>query len=91
MRRYLAGLYLSNVLLLGFSVAWLVLIFIPLLIASDHAMGLWYENNLVILTLEAAGCAVAIGWSMSRVVVYMKRQARICRKRPVDKEHYVKQ
>lgn len=89
MRRHLAGFYLSNILLLGFSLAWLVLIFIPLLIASNHAMGLWYEDNLVVLGLEAAICVFGIVWSISRVIVYMKRQASIYRERRMGNEHYV--
>lgn len=76
MKRYLATLYLSNMLLFGFSAAWLILIFIPLLIATDHAMGLWYEDNLIILTLEAAICVFAMTWGISRVVYYMKRSIR---------------
>ncbi len=76
MKRHLATLYLSNILLFAFSAAWLILIFIPLLIATDHAMGLWYEDNLVILTLEAAICVFGMTWGISRVVYYMKRSIR---------------
>lgn len=73
MKRHLAEVYLSNTLLLGFASAWLVLIFIPLWIASDHSMGLWYEDNLVILALELSVCVFSIAWSISRIVYYMKR------------------
>lgn len=80
MRRLMASLYLSNILLFAFSSAWLILIFIPLLIATNHAMGLWYEDNLVILGLEAGICVFGIAWSISRIILYMKRQAIIYRK-----------
>lgn len=73
MRKHLAGVYFSNVLLMAFSLAWLILIFIPLLVATDHAMGLWYENNLVVLVLEAGICVVSAGWAASRIFIYMKR------------------
>ena len=87
MRHHLAGFYLSNSLLLGFSSAWLILIFIPLLIASDHAMGLWYEDNLIILGLEAFICIFSIAWSTSRIVVYLKRHIKMWRR---SREHCVK-
>jgi hypothetical protein len=90
MRRHLAGFYLSNILLLGFSTAWLVLIFIPLLIASDHAMGLWYEDNVVVLGLETAICLFGIAWSASRIVIYMRHHIRKYRKWRMVREHYVK-
>jgi len=89
MRRHLAGFYLSNALLLGFSLAWLILIFIPLLIASDHAMGLWYEDNMVILCLEASICVFAIVWSASRIIIYMKRHITKYNSWRSNKEHYV--
>lgn len=73
MKRHVASLFVSNILLFGFAVTWLVLIFIPLLIASNHSMGLWYENNLAILTMEAAVCAFSIGWSVSKIIYCMKR------------------
>lgn len=73
MTKHLAGVYVSNILLLGFSAAWLILIFIPLLIASDHSMGLWYENNLAILIMEAGICIFGITWSGSRIFFYMRR------------------
>jgi len=76
MSKHLAGVYLSNGLLLAFSIGWLLLIFIPLLIATDHAMGLWYENNVYILIAEAAICAFSITWSMSRIVIYTQRAVR---------------
>lgn len=87
MRRHLAGFYLSNALLLGFSSAWLILIFIPLLIASDHSMGLWYENNVSILGLEAFICIFSIAWSSSRIAIYLKRHIKAWRR---VKEHYAK-
>lgn len=73
MRKYLASLFFSNILLFGFSVTWLVLIFIPLLVASNHSMGLWGEHNLAILTLEAAICVFAIIWSVGKVIYCMRR------------------
>jgi len=93
MSKHLAGVYLSNILLLGFAVAWLVLIFIPLLIATDHAMGLWYENNVYILILEAGICAFSITWSMSRIIVYMKRaisKFRLQRQMSLQGSYYAK-
>lgn len=87
MRRLAASLYLSNILLFAFATAWLGLIFIPLLIATDHIMGLWYENNLAILALEAGICIFGITWSISRIIYYIKRQVRTLKAR---KTAYVK-
>ncbi|MCK4714903.1 MAG: hypothetical protein KAT35_04965 [Candidatus Aenigmarchaeota archaeon] len=88
MKRDLVTVYLSNALLLGFATGWLVLIFIPLLIATDHAMGLWYEDNLVILTLEAAVCIFSVTWAISQMIYTIKR--RIRRMRLEVRENYVK-
>lgn len=87
MRRHLAGFYLSNALLLGFSSAWLILIFIPLFIASDHAMGLWYEDNLIVLGAELFICIFSIAWSASRIAIYLRRHIKAWRR---AREHYVK-
>lgn len=79
MKRHEVGVFVSNTLLFAFSTGWLVLIFIPLFIASDHSMGLWYEDNLVILTTELAACVFGITWSISQLAYYMRRAARRAR------------
>ena len=80
MKRRLVIAFLSDSLLLCFALAWLLLIFVPILVAPDNYMGIWYEDNPVILGLEVGVCIFAVIWAAIRIGVNLKK----------GREHYDK-
>lgn len=76
MKRHLAMVLLSNTLLLGFALAWLLLIFVPILAGPENYMGIWYENNMAILATEVAICLFGIIWSVIRIIATIRMERR---------------
>lgn len=67
------GKFLTDVLLLAFALAWLVLIFVPLIISPSHIQG-FVETNMVILSMEISVCVFAVIWAFSKIVSKIKRE-----------------
>ena len=74
MTNRLIKMFLSDVLLLGFSFAWFALIILPLLLADGHVYGLWYEYNPFILITEAIMCIFACAWAIIKIVATIRRE-----------------
>jgi uncharacterized BrkB/YihY/UPF0761 family membrane protein len=72
--------FLTLTLLLAVSFAWLVLIFIPLLLAQQHAYGAWYDYNVPVLIVEAIACIFAIVWAIIKIVATIKKEQWACGK-----------
>jgi hypothetical protein len=53
-------------LLVWFSLAWLGLAFIPMLLSPSHSVS-FIETNMPILILETVLCLVAIGWGVAQI------------------------
>lgn len=66
--------FLSDTILLAFATAWLVLIFIPILLSPDYFVGIWYENNPIILCVEIIVCVFAVVWAAMRIVSNIKKE-----------------
>lgn len=64
--------FVSDILLFAFALAELVLYFIPMLIAKDHTVGLWYEDNMIILGVEIAVCLAAMVWAAYQIRLKIK-------------------
>ena len=73
----LLGVFLSNILLIGF-----VAVELPILIAiwlsPTHTIGL-YEGNIIILALEIALCISIAVWAIRKIAVLIKEESQILR------------
>ena len=70
--------FVSDIFLFGFALAELVIYFIPMLLAKDHTVGLWYEDNMVILGLEIAVCLAAMVWAVYQIRLKIKQEGAQC-------------
>lgn len=73
MIKRVANNLLSNALLLALALTWLLLIFVPILLDSNHTFGMWYENNMLILGLEIAVCIFAVVWAVRGLIIAIRR------------------
>ena len=63
--------FLSDTLLLGFSLV-MLLIFILILLSPNHILVV-EESNLVILGFEIAMCVFSVSWAGYRIVIALRR------------------
>ena len=63
--------FVSDTLLLGFSLV-MLLIFILILLSPNHILVV-EESNLVILGFEIALCVFSVSWAAYRIVIALRR------------------
>jgi len=63
--------FVSDTLLLGFSLV-MLLIFILILLSPNHILVV-EESNLVILGFEIAMCVFSVSWAGYRIVIALRR------------------
>jgi hypothetical protein len=65
--------WLTEALLIWFAIAWLGLVFVPMLILPSHDVNLM-ESNLAMLSVEIGICIFAIVWGIKQ---FLKRTKQI--------------
>lgn len=64
--------FLSEALLFAIAFAELVIVLIPILLSRNHAHGLWYEDNMIILGIEIGFFVGAMGWALFSAIRKVK-------------------